>query len=157
MGPAAESDTDAVSVDRSERQAGDLSRSWHQRSLASVCKIFLVVVEDLSTNGTFIGGTRIGKGKALVLPNGAELNLINPDHAAVPRCYFVFKWIGDEKDPREIAFQAKYILGEELARGAFTSVRCGRDLTGKRYAIHKLDKKKATRRRRRASTHCTTR
>src|SRR3989338_3612981 len=72
----------------------------HQASLESVrqvsaqhCRAFLlgervVMVEDLSTNGTFIDKTRVGKSSRLVLPPNGCLHLTNPQRSDVPQIYF---------------------------------------------------------------------
>lgn len=38
--------------------------------------LFVIILQDTSTNGTFVGGEKVGKGNEVELTNGAEIFLL---------------------------------------------------------------------------------
>ncbi|PPQ83126.1 hypothetical protein CVT24_002468 [Panaeolus cyanescens] len=96
-----------------------------------------IAVQDSSSNGTFINGTRIGKGLTKLLREGNEIafgtavpQLVNP----LEDYRFIYRHVAG--GPPTEGLYAKYDLGSELGKGSFATVRkaVNRE-TGKWYAV----------------------
>ncbi|KAL5614348.1 hypothetical protein BROUX41_004454 [Berkeleyomyces rouxiae] len=101
------------------------------------CMLFLekgdngsVVLEDLSTNGTFVNDCIVGRNNRKVLSNGDKIDLC---HQAV----FTFQY------PRSFqtsAFHLQYTTGKALGAGQYGKVHvCIENSTGIRYAVKLFD------------------
>ncbi|CAG0889192.1 unnamed protein product [Darwinula stevensoni] len=102
-----------------------------------------IYIEDLSSNGTYLNGEKIGKGQKRVLTNNDVIALASPCYKA-----FVFMTsLGMDDDtafPKEIT--QKYTVSRVLGRGACGEVRLGFSKDGScgRVAIKIIEKKKFT-------------
>ncbi|EJD42329.1 SMAD/FHA domain-containing protein [Auricularia subglabra TFB-10046 SS5] len=61
-----------------------------------------VTVEDKSTNGTFINGIKIGKGKHMLLEQGNELTLGISIEGAVEEYRYMYRHLGNPNPPSSI-------------------------------------------------------
>ncbi|XP_048583173.1 serine/threonine-protein kinase Chk2 isoform X3 [Nematostella vectensis] len=82
---------------------------------------FDVFITDLSSNGTYVNGEKIGKNKTHVLNHNDEISLSVTKNKA-----YIFQELG--KSQEEVAnipedFRKKYTLSKLLGRGAFGEVR----------------------------------
>eukprot|EP01119_Soliformovum_irregulare_P012061 TRINITY_DN3104_c0_g1_i2.p1 TRINITY_DN3104_c0_g1~~TRINITY_DN3104_c0_g1_i2.p1 ORF type:complete len:507 (+),score=139.31 TRINITY_DN3104_c0_g1_i2:99-1619(+) len=110
------------------------------------CRFFvdpngLIFVEDLSSNGTYINGEKIGKGAKKILENGAEVMLLPPreGHDGVR---YLYQYFGKVQNREESPLDA-YDIREELGSGNFAKVKLAvHKGTGKRYAVKVVDKKR---------------
>jgi len=99
----------------------------------------LVFVKDLSTNGTFVDGRKIGKGNQLLLNNGSEIVLIRTAQEKIS--YQIY--LPEEKSTSVNGPEVDYDIRETLGYGAFATVKmCVHRRTGQKYAIKVIDKKK---------------
>lgn len=60
-------------------QVADIRLSSKHCNITKVEKepgLFSIVLQDTSTNGTFVGGEKVGKGNSVELTNGAEIFLL---------------------------------------------------------------------------------
>jgi len=115
------------------------------------CRIFresndgLVFLEDLSSNGTWLNGDKIGKNHSLLLTNGAEITLIQKTDHTTPLTY-IYQEVNkadQKKEVEEGGPETKYDVRETLGSGNFAVVKlCIQRSTGKRFAIKVIDKKK---------------
>jgi len=106
---------------------------------------FLVWLEDLSTNGTYVDNEKIGKGKKKLLHNGNMVHLLKAKGQDVGNISFVFhNCCKEEAEMQEEGspFQ-KYQIRHVLGTGNFAVVKFAihKD-TGASYAIKIIDKKK---------------
>ncbi|KAH3757073.1 protein kinase 1 [Pelomyxa schiedti] len=102
----------------------------------SGCGTKLVFLVDLSSNGTWLQGTKIGKGNKRLLSNGAAFSLVKD------QIVYLFSDLQSEcVDPG--GPQTKYEISEILGTGNFAVVNLGIERqTGKRVAIKVIDKKR---------------
>lgn len=85
------------------------------RDVAKKC----VFIQDLSSNGTFINGEKIGKNKKHVLESNTEIALASKVHRVF---VYVDSHENDETDlPQDV--REKYIVSKEIGRGAYGEVR----------------------------------
>lgn len=103
----------------------------------------MVSVHDFSSNGTFINGIRLGKGKSAILRDGNELGLgswggqVNVNPADDYR--YIFRLTA--QGPPRSGLYAHYDIGHELGKGSFATVvsAISRD-NGKKYAVKMINK-----------------
>ncbi|KAH7050976.1 kinase-like domain-containing protein [Auriculariales sp. MPI-PUGE-AT-0066] len=83
-----------------------------------------VVVEDLSTNGTFINGQRIGRNNKQLLSQGQEISFgtATEDPTARQEFRYMYRHFGGGPAASGGIFD-DYQLSTELGKGAFASVR----------------------------------
>jgi serine/threonine-protein kinase Chk2 len=100
-------------------------------------------IEDLSSNGTFVNGTKIGKGNRTMLQDGDRISLVSKKRTSMFMSY-IFEdlsvdIVGNENDE----FFKYYDLKQELGRGNFSTVKLGiNKKTGEQFAIKIINKKK---------------
>ncbi|KAF8521263.1 kinase-like domain-containing protein [Hysterangium stoloniferum] len=93
-----------------------------------------VMLEDTSTNGTYIDKAYLKGGKT-ILRSGAQINL-----AGDTTCRFMFKDI-EGSTVHTVRIASKYDILGELGSGAFARVhRCLERATGKEYAVKIIDR-----------------
>ncbi|KAG9101372.1 hypothetical protein FRC06_003105 [Ceratobasidium sp. 370] len=97
--------------------------TWSGRANDKPSKENAVVVQDNSSNGTFINGKRIGKGKKSLLTPGDELSFGLPGQDIDDLDYrYIFRRPSESVAVGNGVFQ-EYELGPALGRGAFATVR----------------------------------
>ncbi|KAF8906569.1 CAMK/RAD53 protein kinase [Gymnopilus junonius] len=84
-----------------------------------------VVVLDLSSNGTFINGEKIGKNQSRILNEGSEIafgtSIPQPQNGGIEDYRFVYRHTAS--GPPTEGLYAHYDLGTELGKGSFAMVR----------------------------------
>eukprot|EP01117_Protostelium_nocturnum_P013865 TRINITY_DN5217_c1_g1_i3.p1 TRINITY_DN5217_c1_g1~~TRINITY_DN5217_c1_g1_i3.p1 ORF type:complete len:653 (+),score=336.08 TRINITY_DN5217_c1_g1_i3:150-2108(+) len=133
----------------------DCSVSFPQDKLISSkhCKIFrdsnIYFVEDLSSNGTFINGDKVGKGNRRVIHDGDELSLVIKSselakkHAKMQDAFIAY--IFKENTNNQDMIYKHYDLKNELGSGSFAVVKKAVDKrSGREVAVKIVDKKKFT-------------
>lgn len=119
--------------------SGKHCRIWKEDQEGS--KDFLVWVEDLSTNGTFINGSRIGKGNKQIVSNGTEI-VLQPKGKDKDKISYIL-YIMNLKRAATGGVHEHYDIREKLGSGAFAEVRlCVDRRTGDKFAMKIVDKKK---------------
>jgi serine/threonine-protein kinase Chk2 len=78
-----------------------------------------VYLEDLSSNGTYINGEKIGKNNKHVLENNAEIALASKTH----RAYVYIDANAKEDASIPATVREKYIVSKQLGRGAYGEVK----------------------------------
>ncbi len=78
-----------------------------------------VYLEDLSSNGTYINGEKIGKNNKHVLENNAEIALASKTH----RVYVYIDANAKEDSSLPATVREKYIVSKQLGRGAYGEVK----------------------------------
>ncbi|CAN8099580.1 unnamed protein product [Discula destructiva] len=92
----------------------------------------VAIVEDLSSNGTFVNEAIIGRNQRRELKEGDEI-------AVLDKARFIFKY---PKSRQTSQFFQQYTLLEQLGKGHFAEVfLCVEKATGKRYAVKIFTKK----------------
>jgi len=100
----------------------------------------IVYLEDHSSNGTFVNGIKIGKGKKHVLQNADQITLVTPSSKKWSFLYQDFTFLGKSEHPE---ISEKYNLLEEIGKGTFSVVRLAIDKeTEERVAIKIIDKRR---------------
>ncbi|KAL2133927.1 hypothetical protein VTI74DRAFT_1345 [Chaetomium olivicolor] len=90
----------------------------------------IAVVEDLSTNGTFVNGAYLNRNARRELEEGDEIGLAKTG--------FIFRY---PRTRRGRAFSQQYTMGKELGNGHFATVfRCVEKATGTLYAVKRFTK-----------------
>jgi serine/threonine-protein kinase CHEK2 len=79
----------------------------------------LVFIEDLSSNGTYINGDKIGKNKRQILETNDEIALASKTNRAY--VYVDAKASEDTSIPAVV--REKYIISKEIGRGAYGEVK----------------------------------
>eukprot|EP01114_Cavostelium_apophysatum_P007077 TRINITY_DN1876_c0_g1_i3.p1 TRINITY_DN1876_c0_g1~~TRINITY_DN1876_c0_g1_i3.p1 ORF type:complete len:491 (-),score=180.47 TRINITY_DN1876_c0_g1_i3:220-1692(-) len=117
------------------------------------CRIYresgIIFCEDLSSNGTYINGKKLGKGQQTTLHEGDEISIVVPSAKAAKTkpsvqdtfVAYIFKDLSakDEDD----GISKLYEIGKELGTGNFATVKlCVSRDTGETYAVKIIDKKK---------------
>lgn len=100
----------------------------------------LVFIEDKSSNGTFVNGNKIGRGKKRILKNNDEIALSLPQNKA-----FVFLDTSLSQEEQKIlpdVMQQKYILFKMLGRGACGEVKLAFEKDSCRKVAVKIIEKK---------------
>ncbi|KAI9146473.1 kinase-like domain-containing protein [Paraphysoderma sedebokerense] len=103
----------------------------------------LCMVEDLSTNGTYVNGKRLEKGKPVVLSHGDEVEIKVGN-------FFVYHDFTQESqenvhiDDEQHVVENEYHISKTLGSGTYAEVKLAiHKKTGQRYAVKIIDKKKA--------------
>ena len=90
------------------------------------------MVEDLSSNGTFVNDTIIGRNKRRELNDGDEISLVDDAR-------FFFRY---PKNQDGSAFRQQYSMVQFLGKGHFATVYlCVEKATGYRYAVKRFEKR----------------
>ena len=88
-------------------------------------------IEDLSSNGTYINGEKIGKNKRCVLGNNAEIAIASRTH----RAYVYIDPTANDDLTIPAVVREKYIVSKQIGRGAYGEVKLcflrGKDIRGK--------------------------
>ncbi len=100
----------------------------------------VVFLKDLSTNGTFVNGKKIGKGRQIALAAGQEFMLIRTPQEKISYLFF----LADDKTKEEEGGPEQfYNITETLGTGAFATVKVAvKKEDGSKYAVKIIDKKK---------------
>jgi len=132
------------------RQSSCDIRCVHRMVSGKHCRLYkeqseigvLVFVQDLSSNGTYVNGSKVGNGKIMLLPNGAELVIVQKTENNDP-ISFIFSATSRNSKGELGALEDKYDIRETLGTGNFAAVKLCIDKTnGSKYAIKVIDKKK---------------
>ncbi|CAF0809215.1 unnamed protein product [Adineta ricciae] len=100
-----------------------------------------VYLEDLSSNGTYVNGEKIGKNKKQILENNAEIALSSKTH----RVYIYMDANASEDTSIPAVIKQKYIVSKPIGRGAYGEVKlCFLRDTCDRYAMKIIAKKTFT-------------
>lgn len=92
----------------------------------------IAVIEDASSNGTFVNGSLIGRNKRRELQDHDEITVLD-------KARFVFRY---PKNRGSNSFLQKYTLLEQLGKGHFAEVYlCVEKATGQRYAVKVFTKR----------------
>ncbi|KAI9808251.1 MAG: hypothetical protein M1825_004708 [Sarcosagium campestre] len=92
----------------------------------------IVVVEDLSTNGTFVNDGTVGRNKRRELKDADEISLVGQ-----ARCTFRYP-----RYRQTGGFRQQYTLLQQLGKGHFATVHlCVEKTTGRRYAVKIFSKR----------------
>jgi len=104
----------------------------------------IVFLEDLSSNGTWLNGNRVGKGNRMVIRNGDEVTLLPKRDDNSSFISFIYQdYDCSKKEEEEGGPDATYEVRDTLGTGNFASVKLAvHRETGKRYAIKVIDKKR---------------
>lgn len=103
---------------------------------------YTTFIEDCSSNGTFINGEKIGKGRIQALKNNCEISLAKKENKA-----FIFVETNNKNDDSKypIDLRQKYIVLEKIGAGAYGEVRLAFEkYTRNKYAIKIIQKKRMT-------------
>lgn len=93
----------------------------------------VAVIEDYSSNGTFVNDALLGRNKRRELEDGDEITLI--DNAA----RFIFRY---PKSRTTSAFHKQYRILQQLGKGHFATVYlCIERTTGYKYAVKKFERR----------------
>ncbi|EPY32090.1 serine/threonine-protein kinase Chk2 [Strigomonas culicis] len=108
-----------------------------------------VCVHDKSSNGTFINGKKVGRGRCSMLGDGDVLSFVNPTLPDSAHFSFKFELIQENVVPTPFWFTAladflkPFQLGPSIGQGSFALVRLGvRRSTGDLVAIKVVEKNK---------------
>ena len=92
----------------------------------------MALIEDLSSNGTFVNGAIVGRNKRRELEHGDEISIL--DQA---RCLFYYPRNRDSS-----AFRQRYRILQQLGKGHFATVYlCIERVTGMQYAVKRFEKR----------------
>lgn len=92
----------------------------------------MALIEDLSSNGTFVNGAIVGRNKRRELEHGDEISIL--DQA---RCLFYYPRNRDSS-----AFRQQYRILQQLGKGHFATVYlCIERVTGLQYAVKRFEKR----------------
>lgn len=90
------------------------------------------VMEDLSSNGTFVNEAMVGRNKRRELEDGDEITILS-------EARFVFRY---PKSRDSSAFRSQYRILQQLGKGHFATVYlCVERSTGNKYAVKKFEKR----------------
>ena len=78
-----------------------------------------VYLVDLSSNGTYINGEKLGKNNKQILENNAEIALASKTH----RVYVYIDTKAKEDDSIPATLREKYIVSKQIGRGAYGEVK----------------------------------
>ncbi|KAJ3309683.1 Checkpoint kinase 2 [Blyttiomyces sp. JEL0837] len=120
---------------------------------AEHCRIFRiddgldqsVMIEDCSTNGTFLNGKRLGKNQKTLLVHGTEISL-GKVISSQSDSYYIFQAGNNLKSAvatPSSQVEKRYDLLNEIGRGNFSIVRLAVDKqTGRKCAVKVIDKRR---------------
>lgn len=92
----------------------------------------VAILEDLSTNGTFVNDAIVGRNKHRELEDGDEVSILN-------EARFVFRY-PHSRDAN--SFRQQYRVQQQLGKGHFATVYlCVEMATGKQYAVKIFEKR----------------
>lgn len=92
----------------------------------------IAVLEDLSSNGTFVNEAIVGRNKRRELEEGDEITILD-------EARFIFRY---PKSRDSSAFQKEYRVLQQLGKGHFATVYlCVERATGGRYAVKRFEKR----------------
>ena len=78
-----------------------------------------VYLEDLSSNGTYVNGEKVGKNRKQILENNAEIALSSKTH----RVYIYMDANASEDTSIPNVIKQKYIVSKQIGRGAYGEVK----------------------------------
>ncbi|CAF3801968.1 unnamed protein product [Rotaria sordida] len=114
--------------------------STHFKIIRDTIKNY-VYIQDLSSNGTYVNGEKIGKNKRHILNNNAEIALASKTH----RVYVYIDTNATEDSTVPLNVREKYIISKEIGRGAYGEVKlCFIRGTCDRFAMKIIAKKHFT-------------
>ncbi|KIW61798.1 hypothetical protein PV05_01879 [Exophiala xenobiotica] len=92
----------------------------------------IAVLEDLSSNGTFVNEALLGRNKRRELEDGDEITILD-------EARFVFRY---PKNRDSSAFNSRYRILQQLGKGHFATVYlCVERCTGFKYAVKKFERR----------------
>ncbi|KAI9792091.1 MAG: hypothetical protein M1816_003073 [Peltula sp. TS41687] len=92
----------------------------------------IAIIEDLSSNGTFVNEAIIGRNKRRELKDGDEITVVD-------EARFTFRY---PRNNRTSGFRQQYSLLQQLGKGHFATVYlCVEKTTGQRYAVKVFSKR----------------
>ena len=92
----------------------------------------VAILEDLSSNGTFINGAMVGRNKRRELENADEISVLD-------QARFIFYY---PRNRDSSAFRQQYRILQQLGKGHFATVYlCVERSTGQQYAVKKFEKR----------------
>ena len=92
----------------------------------------LAVLEDLSSNGTFVNNGLVGRNKRRELEDGDEVTILD-------QARFIFRY---PKSRDSSPFRSQYSMLQQLGKGHFATVYlCIEKATGLKYAVKKFEKR----------------
>ncbi|KAK5076929.1 serine/threonine protein kinase [Lithohypha guttulata] len=92
----------------------------------------IAVIEDLSSNGTFVNDALLGRNKRRELEDGDEISLVDSAR-------FIFRY---PKSRMSSAFHSQYRILQQLGKGHFATVYlCVERCTGHKYAVKKFERR----------------
>jgi serine/threonine-protein kinase Chk2 len=78
-----------------------------------------VYIHDLSSNGTYVNGEKVGKDNRQILENNAEIALASKTH----RVYIYIDANATEDSSIPAVVRNKYLVSKEIGRGAYGAVK----------------------------------
>eukprot|EP01104_Vermistella_antarctica_P017521 TRINITY_DN6213_c0_g1_i1.p1 TRINITY_DN6213_c0_g1~~TRINITY_DN6213_c0_g1_i1.p1 ORF type:complete len:517 (-),score=183.77 TRINITY_DN6213_c0_g1_i1:30-1580(-) len=104
-------------------------------------------IEDMSVNGTYINGKKLGKGNRTLLKHGDKVSFIwEKEKFAVEFMFQEMTGDGDDEDMADEGMQEvhkNYDIRDQIGSGSFSVVKLGvHKRTGKKVAVKIIDKKK---------------
>eukprot|EP01116_Phalansterium_solitarium_P011879 TRINITY_DN27712_c0_g1_i1.p1 TRINITY_DN27712_c0_g1~~TRINITY_DN27712_c0_g1_i1.p1 ORF type:complete len:580 (-),score=226.98 TRINITY_DN27712_c0_g1_i1:49-1788(-) len=104
----------------------------------------VVFIQDTSSNGTFVAGSRVPSGSRKLLNDGDEISLLPPSGDPAKRVAYLFRLLCRPGTSGDLAgLSDKYDVREVLGTGNFATVRLAIEkASGQRYAVKVIDKKK---------------
>jgi len=101
----------------------------------------VVFLQDTSTNGTWVNGKLVGKGKKVYMNHGDIVHLVRPSKIDSEEVRFTLYLMNPA--PKLQLQLGKYDVGNQLGVGSFAKVHlCMDTTTGEKYAIKIIDKKR---------------
>ena len=92
----------------------------------------IAVLEDLSSNGTFVNEAIVGRNERRELEEGDEITILD-------EARFIFRY---PKSRGSSAFKKEYRILQQLGKGHFATVYlCVEKATGDRYAVKRFEKR----------------
>ncbi|ORX91130.1 Pkinase-domain-containing protein [Basidiobolus meristosporus CBS 931.73] len=105
-----------------------------------------IFIEDLSTNGTYVNGKKIGRNQRRQIRQGDSIQLARYNsklHEKFNDNFYIFKQVSPETNEPGLTISKKYLIGNTLGRGNFAEVKLATDrTTGKRYAVKIINKRR---------------
>jgi serine/threonine-protein kinase Chk2 len=111
----------SITLESKELQASKYFLAYssiHFKIIRDLSKDY-VYLQDLSSNGTYVNGEKIGKNKRRVLDNNAEIALASKTN----RVYVYIDTNATEDSTIPAIVREKYIVSKEIGRGAYGEVK----------------------------------